>query len=159
DRHNEASTVSGRACGLVVMFCLIALIYAWLPFVARGAETEATQRFVLQWGGQGSDEGEFDFPIGIAINPADEVFVTDLTNVRVQRLSAEGKFLAAFAVAPFPGGIALDRDEHIYVAHMGIPPSRYEEPRKRDKIAVYDRAGKLLRDWGKAGTGDSEFDM
>jgi len=35
----------------------------------------AAPRFLGQWGSKGSEPGEFHFPIGIAINAADEVFV------------------------------------------------------------------------------------
>ena len=115
-------------------------------------------RFVKQWGQRGSKEGEFDFPIGIAINRADEVFVTDFYNARVQRFSADGAFLGAFQVAPFPGGLAIDQDGNLFVAHSGIPPSKFDKPRERDKIAVYDAGGKLLREWGQFGQGDGEFD-
>lgn len=121
-------------------------------------DPKGTTGFVLEWGQKGAAPGQFDFPIGIAINSADEVFVTDFYNARVQRFSAQGVFIAAFAVAPFPGGIALDREGNIFVAHGGIPPSRYDEARKRDKIAVYSTDSKLLREWGKFGTGDGEFD-
>ena len=67
------------------------------------------------------------------------------TDDEAQRFSAEGKFLSAFPVAPFPGGVALDANGEIYIAHGGIPPSKYDEARKRDKIAVYNADGKLLR--------------
>ena len=116
-------------------------------------------RFLLEWGRKGTKNGEFDFPIGIAINRADEVFVTDFYNSRVQKFSSGGKFLFAFEVSPFPGGIALDHEGNLYLSHAGIPPSRYEKPRQRDKIAVYSPKGKLLREWGKFGTGAGEFDM
>jgi DNA-binding beta-propeller fold protein YncE len=141
-------------------FALGIVAIAMAPAPGRCTEVVATvPRFVLEWGSRGSEPGQFDFPIGIAINRADEVFVTDFTNARVQKFSSEGKFLAAFPVSPFPGGIALDRDENLYIAHAGIPPSRYDEPRKRDKIAVFSREGKPQREWGKFGTGDGEFDM
>jgi DNA-binding beta-propeller fold protein YncE len=113
---------------------------------------------LLEWGQLGSDPGEFNFPIGIAIRSDDEVLVTDFYNARVQRFSAQGEFLSTFAVSPFPGGIALDAQGNIFIAHGGIPPSRYDKPRERDKIAVYTPQGKLLREWGKFGTGDGEFD-
>ena len=116
-------------------------------------------RFLLEWGRKGTKNGEFDFPIGIAINRTDEVFVTDFYNSRVQKFSSGGKFLFAFEVSPFPGGIALDHEGNLYLSHAGIPPSRYEKPRQRDKIAVYSPKGKLLREWGKFGTGAGEFDM
>jgi DNA-binding beta-propeller fold protein YncE len=132
---------------------------AMVPALAWSAEpAAAVPKLVLQWGGRGSQPGQFDFPIGIAINRADEVLVTDFTNARIQKFSSDGKFLAAFGVSAFPGGIALDRDENLYVAHAGIPPSRFDEPRKRDKIAVFAPDGKPLREWGKFGTGDGEFD-
>ena len=61
---------------------------AMAPTPERCAEAAATApRFVLEWGSQGSDPGQFDFPIGIAINRADEVFVTEFTNARVQSFS------------------------------------------------------------------------
>src|SRR5205823_3131923 len=116
-------------------------------------------RFLLEWGRKGTKSGEFDFPIGIAINRADEVFVTDFYNSRVQKFSSGGKFLFGFEVSPFPGGITLDHEGNVYLSHAGIPPSRYEKPRQRDKIAVYSANGELLREWGKFGVGDGEFDM
>lgn len=121
-------------------------------------ESREVAGFVLEWGQQGTADGEFNFPIGIAIDSVDEVLITDFYNARVQRFSAQGKFISAFAVARFPGGIAVDAQGSILVAHAGIPPSRYDEPRQRDKIAVYSPQGKLLHEWGKFGTGDGEFD-
>ncbi|MBX9789766.1 MAG: hypothetical protein K2Y37_12685 [Pirellulales bacterium] len=115
--------------------------------------------FLLEWGQKGSAPGQFNFPIGIAINSADEVFVTDFYNARVQKFSDKGVFIAAFAVSPFPGGMALDREGNVFVAHAGIPPSKYDKPRERDKIATFSPQGKLLREWGKYGSGDGEFDM
>src|SRR5689334_1712619 len=65
-------------------------------------------RFLLEWGRKGKAEGEFDAPIGMAINRADEIFVTEFRNNRVQKFTREGKFVAAFPVAEMPGGIAVD---------------------------------------------------
>jgi DNA-binding beta-propeller fold protein YncE len=154
------SGVRLRASCLLVAAYLLVVAIACSSSSAQGAEqTTPKPRFVLEWGGQGSKNGEFDFPIGIAISRADEVFVTDFTNARVQKFSAAGKFLAAFAVSPFPGGIALDQAGNLFIAHMGIPPSRFDKPRCRDKVAVFTAAGKPLREWGKFGRGDGEFDM
>ena len=134
----------------IAIFCATSL----LP--VNGAEPP---RFLLEWGKQGKENGEFDFPIGIAINRADEIFVTDFTNSRVQKFNSDGRFLASFEVAMFPGGIALDQAGNLYIAHAGIPPSRYDKPRQRDKIAVWSTDGQLLREWGQFGTGEGEFDM
>jgi DNA-binding beta-propeller fold protein YncE len=159
-RSSRFQQVSANCASLM---CLVAQLLAitWPGAVgAIGAEPQATlPHFAIEWGSRGSEPGQFDFPIGIAINRADQVFVTDFTNSRVQKFSSDGKILAAIPVSRFPGGIAIDRDENIYVAHAGIPPSRYDEPRQRDKIAVFSPQGKPLREWGKFGTGDGEFDM
>src|SRR5215468_6547875 len=65
-------------------------------------------RFLLEWGKHGSAEGEFNFPIGIAVGRNDTVFVADFYNGRVQLFTKEGKFRSALQVLPNPGGIALD---------------------------------------------------
>jgi sugar lactone lactonase YvrE len=113
-------------------------------------------KFVLEWGQPGSEPGEFQFPIGIAINAVDEVYVTDHVNDRVQKFDREGRFLAALAVQPSPGGIALDSAGNLYVCHFGASgKSRKGTPHQ---VAVYDPAGKLLRAWGRQGKEDGEFD-
>jgi DNA-binding beta-propeller fold protein YncE len=47
-----------------------------------------------------------------------------------------------------PGGIAVGRDGAVYVA-----------PLMSHKVCVYSSAGKLIRQWGKHGKGDGEFDQ
>jgi DNA-binding beta-propeller fold protein YncE len=149
----RVTSVVGRQFSLFI----VAIVLASAAPTVLGEEKSS--RFVLEWGQRGAAPGEFDFPIGIAIDRADVVFVTDFTNARVQSFSTEGKFMSAFSVAPFPGGIALDAEGNVYVAHSGIPPSRFDEQRKRDKIAVYEPTGKLWREWGRFGSGEGEFDM
>jgi DNA-binding beta-propeller fold protein YncE len=156
---NYARIVGRRSFLLVATHVLVASCACSPRTSEGGEETPSKPRFLLEWGQQGSADGEFDFPIGIAINRADEVFVTDFKNSRVQKFSAEGKFLSAFAVSPFPGGIAVSHDGDVFIAHFGIPPSRYDEERKRDKIAVFSPSGVPLREWGKFGSGDGEFDL
>jgi tripartite motif-containing protein 71 len=122
----------------------------------RGGEAKAAvPRFLREWGEEGSEPGEFHFPIGIAINAADEIFVTDFYNDRVQKFSVDGKLLAVIPVLPNPGGIAISRSGDLYLAHFA---ERKREERKTDRISVYDSAGKLLRQWGRTGSNDGEFD-
>jgi sugar lactone lactonase YvrE len=104
--------------------------------------------FLSTWGTRGKAAGQLDAPIGLAINAADEIYVTEFRNNRVQRFSSEGKSLATFAVAPMPGGLAVDRAGNVYVA-----------PMMSHKISVYSAAGKLIREWGRKGKGDGEFDQ
>ncbi len=116
---------------------------------AGGAETAVTPpRFVKQWGRRGKGEGEFDILIAIAINRKDELFVTEFRNNRVQKFDTEGRFLATIPVGEYPGGIAVDREGRIYVAHMmsGI-------------IGVYDEKGANLHEFGGMGREPGQFEQ
>jgi sugar lactone lactonase YvrE len=66
----------------------------------------------------------------------------------VQRFTSEGQFLSAFPVQPHAGGIAVDPEGNVYVAHWNS-----------NKLAAYSPAGELLREWGVKGTGDGEFQL
>lgn len=115
----------------------------------RAADADgATLRFLNQWGKKGKEPGELDAPIGLAINADDEILVTEARNNRVQRFSSEGRPLGSFAVEAMPGGIAVDREGNVYVA-----------PLMSHKICVYSPSGRLVREWGKHGKGDGEFDQ
>lgn len=113
-------------------------------------------RFVREWGKRGQKPGEFDFPIGIAVDRDDTVWVCDFYNARLQRFSPEGKFLSAFNVLPNPGGIAFDREGNLYLTHFSA--MRAKEVPKPDRVSVYSRKGEFLREWGKTGRGDGELD-
>ncbi len=133
--------------GILVAVCLTLLSIT--GFGRAIADEPALQiKPIKAWGEKGSADAQFDAPIGIAINGADEIYVTDFRNNRVQKFDTEGRLLAKFAVEPMPGGIAVDRMGAIYVA-----------PMMSHKICVYDDAGNLLRTWGKQGTGDGDFDQ
>ena len=44
--------------------------------------------------------------MGLVIDAADRLYVTDFLNKRVQWFAADGKFLGQFPVQPYPGGLA-----------------------------------------------------
>jgi DNA-binding beta-propeller fold protein YncE len=112
-------------------------------------------RFLAEWGSEGSEPGEFHFPIGIAINKADEIFITDFYNDRMQKFSTDGKLLAVLPVAGTPGGIAISDSGLIFLSHFA---EKKREERTADRISVYDPSGKFLREWGRTGSEDGEFD-
>lgn len=127
-----------------------------LPGAAAENREQGT-KFLLQWGKKGSQPGEFDFPIGLAVTKDDEILVSDFYNNRVQKFSSKGKFLAAFDVPANPGGLALDAAGDVYISHFGF--MKPKEKRKPDQVTVHSPTGKLLRAWGKTGKGDGEFDF
>jgi sugar lactone lactonase YvrE len=113
-------------------------------------------RFVLEWGQHGTDAGEFDVPIGVVITKTGDLLVSDFYNARVQHFTPEGRHVATLPVLPNPGGMALDSDDNIYLSHFSA--MRAAEEKKPDRISVYSPQGELLRQWGRTGTGDGEFD-
>src|SRR5688572_23267982 len=94
---------------------VLVLIFAVYP----GADSPQadTAKPVLAWGQKGDKAGEFYSPIGIAISAADEVFVTDNNNGRVQRFTTDGKYTGGFDLpwdnpkrkSTQAGGIAIDK--------------------------------------------------
>ena len=102
----------------------------------------------MEWGKYGSKEGQFDACVGITIGKNDEVYTAEFRNERVQRFTSEGQFLGSFSVQPHAGGLAVDGEGNVYVAHWNS-----------NKIGAYSPDGKLLREWGKKGTADGEFQL
>lgn len=111
-------------------------------------------KVVLTWGEPGDKPGEFHSPIGLAMNSRDELFVTDLNNARVQKFSENGTYLGQFDLprdvpnrkTNIVGGIALDPEGQIYLSFM-----------VQHKLVVYTETGKLVREWGKRGKAEGEF--
>jgi tripartite motif-containing protein 71 len=144
-------------CLLTMRFISLLFCFLSLPLVRAEDAPPITARFITTWGKEGAAPGDFNIPIGIAINAADEIFITDHYNSRVQKFDADGKLLAHFAVLPNPGGIALDGDR-VYLSHF--PVSRLTKDIKSpDRMSVYSQNGEFLREWGTTGKGDGQFDF
>ena len=77
-------------------------------------------------GGKGAGKGEFDSPIGIAVDPSGNILVADTNNGRIEKFSSTGAFLSIIGMKGSghgqlgePNGIAVDRAGNIYVAEVG----------------------------------------
>lgn len=105
---------------------------------------------LLDWGGTGSEPGQFRGPAGVAIGPDGSVFVTDHYNHRIQRFTPEGGLIASWSAggddaAPF--GIAVDRGGRVYVTDL-----------EAGRVRVWTTDGAALTSFGIPGHGRGELD-
>ena len=103
----------------------------------------AIGKFILQFGSQGTDDGQFIRAIGIAVDSADNVYVTDDGNPFVQKFDSNGQFLMKWGGAgegdgqfSHATGIAVDAQGNTFVAD-------YENKR----VQKFDPAGNFVVAW------------
>lgn len=93
---------------------------------------DQNRQLVSQWGGllgkgyQGRFNSWFKGPTSIAVGPANNIFVADYGNNRVQKFSPSGKFLTSFGAKGqgqdklhHPIGVDVDKDGTVYVVDYG----------------------------------------
>ncbi|OGT27635.1 MAG: hypothetical protein A2Z17_03970, partial [Gammaproteobacteria bacterium RBG_16_66_13] len=82
---------------------------------------------IATWGTRGTGPGEFDQPHALAMDSRGRLFVGDRSNNRIQILDQNGNFLAQWFQFSRPSGLAIDRNDVLYVADSesgSVAPSR-----------------------------------
>jgi streptogramin lyase len=101
-------------------------------------------------GGPGTGDGQFVTPGGVVVDSLGNLYAADLGGVRIEKFDAAGKYLTSFKpqASPGPLGVAVDKQDNVYVALNG-PQDHYVEKWSPD--------GKLLATWGSNGSGEDQF--
>ncbi len=107
-------------------------------------------------GVQGTTPGRFGYPCDVVADKAGNFYVADYgENDRIQVFSPEGKWLRQWGGHGYepgqflrPRALAIDDNDHIYVADSGA-----------NRIQVFDTRGKLLRAWGTRGSAPGELNF
>ncbi len=102
--------------------------------------------FICRWGSSGSGDGQFQFPVGIAVGPLGDVYVTDATNCRIQKFTSDGKFLAKWGTKGTGDGqfdnpffVAVDESGHVWVGD--------QLSNRRHRMQKFDSDGRFLTKW------------
>lgn len=114
----------------------------------------ATERVVRTVGSFGAGNGQFSLPLGLAVNKAGVIFVSDSTNHRIQRFTSDGRHTLTFAAQGskqgflnFPEGLAVLGEDKLYVADCG-----------NDRIQIFSQKnGRYLNGFGKKGPNAGQF--
>jgi len=104
-------------------------------------------KHLIDWGGSGSNPGEFRYPATITTNKKGNVYVVDVFNSRVQQFNEKGKLLTMvgeWGVMPGqlfrPKGVAVDRNNNVYVSDSYL-----------EVIQVFDSNSRFLHVLGITG--------
>lgn len=95
-------------------------------------------RFVGEWGMKGSGPGQISEPHTIAMDSRGRLFVGDRENNRIQIFDQQGRFLDEWRQFGRPSGIAITKDDTIYVAdsESGPDTGAHELPGIRKGIRI-----------------------
>lgn len=107
---------------------------------------DASGQWIRSIGGKGRGPGQFTYPTDVAVQ-GEAVFVADAYNHRIQKLSPEGKAVAAWghrwrrflglrAAFRVPTGVALDSQGRIHVADSA-----------NRRVVLLSPEGRFLGDW------------
>ena len=117
-------------------------------------------QFLSKWGSQGSGDGQLNFPDGIAVDEAGNVYVADRDNHRVQKFGADGRFLLTWGSegggdGQFnnPRAVSVDRVRNVYVVDQATAGTYGTGIR----IQKFSSDGRFLLSWGTSGDGDGQF--
>ena len=95
-------------------------------------------KFVKEWGRKGSGRGELSEPHTIAMDSRGRLFVGDRENNRIQIFDQDGGYIAEWRQFGRPSGIAIAKDDTIYVAdsESGPDTGAHELPGIRKGIRI-----------------------
>ena len=114
----------------------------------------AAATYLTQWEHPyGSGNGQFEYPYGIAVDSANNVYVTDVPNNRVEKFTSSGNYLTQWGSAgngngqfDLPLGIAADSSNNVYVVDED-----------NNRVEKFDGNGNYLTQWGSNGSGNGQF--
>ena len=131
-------------------------------YVAEYGEWDRIQKFspngkfLFQWGGHGSEPGQFYRPQNLAVDQSDHLWVADACNHRIQVFDASGekqRIVRSWGTEGgepgqlrYPWDLVLDENGHVYVSEFG-----------NHRIQKFTFQGESLGCWGTHGRRGGEL--
>jgi DNA-binding beta-propeller fold protein YncE len=131
---------------------IILILMILFTFLSVNVDANTNYITILTFGEYGNREGEFDYPVGIAIDKNSNLYITDWENDRIQKFNSEGRLLKVIPVKDSelkidgPAGIVLDQNENIIVVEQF-----------NNRVHRISPEGKSISIIGKEGSGPGEF--
>ena len=105
--------------------------------------------------GYGSGDGQFTWPVAMALDSRDRLYVTDEHNHRVTVFDSSGNYLTRWGVFGSgdgeingPAGIAIDVEDSVYVVDQ-----------HNNRVQKFTSDGRYVMQWGEEGGGDGQFNL
>jgi DNA-binding beta-propeller fold protein YncE len=103
----------------------------------------------------GTGDGQIMWPVGIALDADERVYISDEALHRISIFDKEGRFLAQWGVQGAgpgafdrPAGLVFDADQHLLVVDG-----------RNNRIQRYTKDGRFLGQWGQGGRGPGELNL
>jgi hypothetical protein len=121
---------------------------------ARIAKFDPDGRFIKSWGSRGTEDGQFDKPLSLAVDARDNIYAADRGNQRIQVFDKDGKFLRRISGVGSPWAICISPGAHQY-----LYSSNSNDPAGLDDGEIYklELDGAILGKFGRAGKLPKEF--
>ena len=111
--------------------------------------------FSFAWGSEGTGNGQFNSPTGVAVDKAGFIYVADRDNHRVQKFNPGGSLLKEWGGQGTGNGqfneaysVAVDSIGNVYVSDSN-----------NHRIQKFDSDGNFIKKWGSQGTGNGQFNL
>ncbi|CAN5464646.1 6-bladed beta-propeller [soil metagenome] len=141
-----------RPCGIAI-HATTRRIYVADSAAHQVVVLSANGQELVRIGKRGSADGEFNFPISVAIDRQGRLYVADALNFRVQQISPDMKsvkIIGRKGDAPGyfaqPKCVAVDNEDHLYVIDNQF-----------EAVQMFSPEGQLLMDFGEEGRGRGQF--
>ncbi|OIP43526.1 hypothetical protein AUJ95_00560 [Candidatus Desantisbacteria bacterium CG2_30_40_21] len=119
----------------------------------RDLWAEETYFMQTKWGNNGSGDGQFNYPYGVAVDSSGNVFVAEYNSHRIQKFTADGTFITKWGspgsgIGQFndPRGLSVDSSGNVFVVDQS-----------NRCIQKFTADGTFITKWGSPGSGDEQF--